>query len=258
MSSGFRACVAYRNLADDGAITVSNPAPNMGGNFLRDRHVGRKWRSLGTSAYVILDLLKVTPVDTIALLGMNLTANAFMRVRVSSADSSGADGDVYDTGNFQGFDPRYPALISLVPDVVGGRYVRIDLADESLAYIQAGRLVVAARDQFSINYVYGWAAGRVDRSRKTESRGGQLFIDRDNSYRTLELQFDLLEKDERYGFIEEMERINGESEDILFFTNPESEHLSRDTVWGLVEEQQPIVEPYFERFSKSYRIRERL
>lgn len=255
-----RAAVLFRNLSDAGVITASGAVAGQPAALLQDPHVGRRWRSLpGTSAALIIDLGAMQALDTIALIGCNLTLAGTARVRVSTNDASAQSGNAWDSGPLTGLcDPAYGYLIHLLPAPVSGRYVRIDLTDAALPDIEAGRLVVGARQQFAFNFAYGWQWGRVDRSRKTESRGGQVFISRDNSYRTAQLTFENVNEDQRYGFVEDMDRLNAEHDDVLFLTDPDSSNLGRDTIWGLVDGLEPVTQPYFDIYSKPYKLRERL
>lgn len=255
--------IGWDNLADRGAVTASSFAIATPPPVLQSPHVARRWRGVaGAAEYLTIDLFAVKPVDCVALFGLNLSAAGLTRIRLSAGDSSALDGAAYDSdpaGPVAGrVNPRWPALIHLLPAPVMARYVRIDLQEPGAAFIEAGRIFVGATTQFETNFAYGWSRGYVDRSRTTESRGGQTYVDRDNSYRVLELQFGFVEAAERWGVIEDVDQFNGKHTDVLLITDPTSSELGRDSVWGLMEDVTPVSQPNLDLYSKTYRIKERL
>lgn len=254
------AAVLYRNLADASLITASSAAGSMSPAHLKDPHVARKWRGGGNLAeWLIVDLGSLQPVDTFALIGLNLTAAGTVRVRVSATDATGLAADAYDSTVLVGaVDPAYGYFVHLAVQPVSGRYVRIDLAD-TLSYIQAGRLAIGKRSIFETNFSVGWSRSYTDLSRRTPSRGGQTYINRGPKYRSADVSFDWLTEDERNGFVEEIDRECGMSDDVLFVSDQTSDNLGRDSVWGLLDDLQGIVQPYsIDVFRKAYRISERL
>jgi hypothetical protein len=255
------AAIAHTNLADLGSVTASSSVALMPPSRLLDPHVARKWRSASaTGQNLTFDLGSLKLFDTVAIVGTNLTAGGTTQLRVSGTDATALGSLLYDSGAATGrVDPSYGYLIFLMPSSVSGRYVRVDLSDAALSYVEAGRAFIGRRTQLSSNFTPGWTRGWVDRSRRTESRGGQIYVDRNTTYRTLELSFEMLTLTERDGILEDIDRLSGERDDILMLTNPASTNLGRDSVWGLIDGNQPVVQPYVvDRFNKSYRIRERL
>jgi len=255
------AAIAYLNRSDDGAIRASSAAALMPPEKLQNPHVARKWRGLlGSSEYLTIDLETPQSIDTVALMGLNLTAGGTTRLRVSATDSTATGSLLYDSSAVVGaVNPAYGYFIGLLPAPVTGRYVRIDLTDDELSYIEAGRLFVGPRTQFTRNFAPGVRWDRVDLSRKTKGRGGQTFIDRGNSYRTLDVTFEALTRGERYGVVEDIDRLAGERSDVLFLSDPTSDNLGADSIWGLLNGMRPTVQPYrVDIYSKSYGLEERL
>lgn len=263
--------LAYINLSDSAdSIIASSSLTQAPPSRLQDPHVARKWRNEGeATAYLIIDLGGEFSIDTIALLGVsglfgsterNLSSAAVTRVRVSSADTSGQAGDVFDSGSAAGrIDQNYGALIALMPAVDTGRYVRIDFSETGASFLEAGRLFVGERHEFEVNFAPGWSRTYVDRTRKTEGRGGQVFMDVGESYRTIELNLEFVTEEERHGVVEEIDRVNGEHVDMLVITDPDSENLGRDCLWAFIDGNRPVIQPYvIDVFTKSYRFRERL
>mgnify|MGYP003393913189 CR=1 FL=1 len=254
------ACIAWDNFADDDAtvITSTSALPlTPVQEQLQNVHVGEKWRSNeGNVASIVINLGSARSIDTIALMGVS--GNPVTRIRVSATDSTGLTGERYDSGSAAN-RVTYGYLVALITSPVSGRYIRIDLTDSAADYVEAGRLFVGLRDEFAVNFQPGWSASWVDRSRITEGRGGQTFIDVDNNFRTWDLTFGFLSEDDRNGFVEDIDYNNGAHTDVLLINNPDSSDLGRDCIWGLLESNAVVTQPHvIALFSKTYRIKERL
>lgn len=264
MPSASNAAIAYLNLADEGIITASSSTSLSPPSILQNPHVVRKWRAVGNNEALVVDLGSQHSIDTVALMGVNLTAAGTSRLRVSTADTSGQDGNAYNGASAAGrVDPKYGRLILMAPAPVTGRYVRVDIADTSLSYVEAGRLFVGLRNQFRCNYSSGWSKLWQDRSRRVQSRGGQTYVDPDNMVSEIQVAFNWISESERYTFVDDLDRLNGGHTDVLLMLNPTSSNLGRDSIWGLPSETSPVVHvPGFDGneqiFSKTYKITERL
>lgn len=248
------ACIAHENLADDATVLASTQELLLPVSNLQNPHVARKYRSVLSSATVVFDLGAAISIDTLAIFGLNAET---IRARVSATDSTGATGELYDSASGN-IDADYPSMIYLIGSPVVGRYISFAIATTSAAYIEAGRVFIGTRTQFSINFAYNWQRQYVDRSVRAKTRGGQTQINPDVTYRTVDLTFGFLSESEKNGVLETIDRVNGMSTDVLFIIDPESTNLPRDTIWGLVSNLTPVVQPYFDRFSKQYQIEERL
>lgn len=268
-----RAAFGYRDLALAGTITASHETALNPATLLQDPHVARKWRGTTASESLVLNLGSLQSIDTAALIGCsglfgdterNLSTAALTRVRVSTADGTGAAGDAYDSdsgGASAGrIDQNYGKLIYRLPAPVIGRYVRIDLAESGATFVEAGILSVYLSTQVAINFQPGFSALHVDLSRKTKALGGQTHVDLNNRTRSFDVNFEFLSAAERNGFVEDMAIVNGEHENVLLIFNPDSTNLGRDSAFGLIEKHQAIVQPYGldDIFQAPYRIEERL
>lgn len=257
------AAIAGTNLADAGAISPSSEVFTMPASNLLDEHVGRRWRAETNSGYIVLDLLASTSVDTIRLSGLTVSADATVRVRLSSADSSGAAGDVEDSGTLASgsdqLDADYGTFCYLLASPESCRYVRIDIVDTGADYVEAGRLFVGARTEFTYNFAPGATVGWVDRSKRQEARGGQTLIWNDNAYRQVEVSLEWVTEAQRYGIVETLDRVNGQNTDVLLIVDTDSDNLARDTILGLVSDLTPVAFTNLASiFTKQYRIKERL
>ncbi|MGE0290343.1 MAG: hypothetical protein AB7I42_24835 [Bradyrhizobium sp.] len=248
------AAVLHDNLADDAAVLAGTQVVTTPATMVQNEHVARKWRSRLSSDYLLFDFGASTAIDTVAAIGLTATT---CRVRLSTADSSGAAGDAWDTG-VVAVDQGYLQVIALGEATASGRYLRIDLVNAAGDYVECGRVAAGVRSTFTYNFAFGWGRAWVDPSLRTKTRGGQTQISREENYRTLELPFEIVSTDDRHGFVETMDRVNGLSTDVLFVTDDGSANLARDSVWGLVADVSPVTQPFFDTFAKTYRIEERL
>ncbi len=264
MPQTWNAAVAWRNYADRGSVSASSFFGLLTPARLQNEHVARKWGATGNDEYVTIDLGAPMLIDTFAMLGLNLTAAGVTRVRASLADSSGLDGSAYDSGEETGLvDPRFGALVKLALLPVLARYVRIDLRDATLDVVRGGRVVVSLRHRFEINFAYGWGRSRIPLSRLTPSRGGQTHIDKGPTKRRVDLTFEWLSEAERE-VVEDIDRENDISTDMLFIVKSDSDNLGRDAIWGLAEGLSAVTQPTAATqngggfYAKSFSIVERL
>lgn len=255
------AAVAYTNLADSATITASSFLTLAPPSRLQNRHVKRKWYGKnGTTEYLTIDHGSSVSIDTVMLAGLNLTAAGLTRIRISDTDTTGQTGEIYDSSSAAGrVDPNYGYLIILIGAAVSGRYMRIDLSDTGLTRIGAGRLFTGVRTAVGINYSPGAARAWVDPTIKVPGTWGQTFVDSRDKYRTMDVSFEWLTEAEKNGFVESIDLTHGESGDFLFVSDTASTNLGRDSIWGFIDGNTPVIQPYTtDVFSKAYRLRERL
>lgn len=248
------ATIGYVNLADDATLTASTAGTLTPASNLQQFDVARTWQGAsGGTDYCVADLGSAQSVNAVAVMG--LVADT-IRVRLSSADASGAAGDLYDSGTVS-VDQTYLQYVVYLANAVNARYARVDLV-KSGADVEAGRLFVGTVTQFSANFSWGWHRGRVDRSIRSQTDGGQTVIRRRDNPRTLDVTFDFLTDAEAVGIVESIDAANATHTDVLLMADPESANLARDTIWGLVTELTPVTNPNFNINSKQYKIEQRL
>lgn len=256
------AAIVYQNLADSGSVSASTSETEMPVARLQNQHVGKRWRSTAEPAYAIVDLGSSMSIDTVAMLGGTWGATAAAQVRGSTSVATVDSSLAFDSGSLaQGtsLDSDYGALIYLLSSPVTTRYVRVDITDTPASYVEAGRLVVGLREAFTYNFVPGAGIAWTDRSRKTKSAGGQTLIFPDNKFRTAELNFEWVTEAQREGLVESIDRVNGQSTDVLLMLDTESDNLPRDSIFGLIDAPAATIFTGIPGiFSRSYRIEERL
>lgn len=264
-----RAQILYQNLADAGTVTASSWIASAPPAILQDFHISRRWEGRnGDTESITFDLGSAQSIDTVCLFGCqgifasgdqsNLTETAIRRVRLSATDPTGVLGELYDSGSAAGhIKEAYGAMVELLSSPVTARYGIIDLSQAGADALLAGRNVIGLRNPFTINFGWGWSYGYGDLSRKKKSAGGQTFIDRDDRYRILNLNFESLDEADRNSFVHEIDRLNGISSDVLFVIDPASTDITRDTIWGLIQDMSLPSQPNLAFFTKPYNIEER-
>ena len=172
-----------------------------------------------------------------------------------------AFGDLHDAtfdATDAAYDTDYGAFILPLAAPISARYVRLDITDGPASYVEAGRLFVGLREAFDYNFAPGAAVTWTDRSRKTVSAGGQTLIFRDNKVRSAELNFEWVSAEQRYGLVETIDRVNGQSIDVLLILDTDSDNLARDSIFGLISAPTPnLYGPISDIFARAYRIEER-
>lgn len=250
------AYIGYENLVDADATVVraSSSELLLPVSNLLIPHVARKWRGIaGSTDYVIVDFGSATLIDTVGVFG--ITGN-HIRVRLSSVDTTGAAGDVYDSAS-QPVDSAYASHIEIIPVALSGRYLRVDIVATG-DYVEIGRIFAGVRHEFTYNFSWNWQRQWVDRSTRTKTRGGQTQIFADTTYRCVDVTFDFLTQADRDGFIETIDRVNAQKIDVLFVSDPDSTNLARDSLWGLMTTITPVVQSNHDIFAKQFQIEQRL
>jgi hypothetical protein len=265
------AAVAFDNLVDlsDTELGAADWVLQAPPTNLVNPHVGKKWRDNDTSSYVLVTTPGLNSIDTIMLAGISGSIEDILptfRVRLSTADATGAAGDVLDSGVISGvpyFDSNYGVLVYLLPAPLNARYTRVDITITGSDYVEAGRMFVGLRNTFGINFQTPWTRTPVRSSVNVIGLGGQTFVDPRRGYWQIGAHFDFLSVEEREGFIEDIANaivIDGHL-DMLWIEDTASDNLSRDCVWGylagdLSTSQNIYIDPAV--FSAEFNIRQRL
>lgn len=256
------AAILTENLADGGSVTASSEIAGMEASKLQNPNViDDLWRSTSNAEQLTLDLAGNRTLDTVVVLGLNLTLTATIRARVSTSAGGVSSGDLwdltYDLSNAE-FDPDYGGFVLLLPASVSARYVRFDIADTSLAYIEAGRLVVGARTQLSYNFAPGSHFDWSDPSIVQKSKGQQTLIWQRPGFRSASIDIPWVSNAQRWGLIETIGRVNGRHSDILMVLDPGADNLPQWTIWGLLTDMPASVFTAIpDLFSKQLQIEER-
>lgn len=244
------AAIVIDNLADGKTVVASSQVLTMPASNLLTPHPQERWRSIGNGGSIILDKGALLSGDTVALLGLTCSTSTLMHLRLSTVDSLGLAGDVFDDGGIHNgdghLDTTYNSLIYRLSAPVSYRYVRIDLFDPTAAllaatnFVEAGCILDGLSETFAYNF--SWSAGfqHHDRSGVVKVAGGGTLTWQDNTYRSISLPFDWITSAQRYGVIERLDRVKGKTSNILLMTDTASTNMPRDSIFGLVTEQTQI------------------
>lgn len=229
--------IARLNYVDAAIVTAAHAISSLPAANLKEEDIQKIWRDTSNAnTNLTADLGAQVEIGMTALINTNLISTDGVRIRVSSADPTGAAGDVYDQGGITpDVDPVYGNFIYFIEPSVTGRYVRIDLFDLTNTP-EAGRWVIAPTWTPSRHFSFGWEMLWRDASRRTYSLGQNIFTDVQQRQRGFRFVLRGLTEDEAMDEVSELNRVRGIGRDILVCRNAESTNLGRDSIWGLLEE----------------------
>lgn len=200
-----------------------------------DQQLAARWRSApGISTWLLVDIGAQRQIDTVAILATNLSDAATWRIRISTTDATGAAGDAHDSGTITaGADPLFggAAIYLLQASPVTGRYVRLDLADATLPYLEVGRLVAGRRWRFARNFRLGWTVEAVDDAQIATTWGGAEWRDARSVRRRVRVELPAITRAEYEVEAQALLRA-GAGRDVLLILDQDSAWLPRDSVFG--------------------------
>ena len=240
--------IGYLNSADSAALSVSSQNLLAPIARLQDPHIGVRWQGTINAEWFVADLGSVQAIDAIRLMGLIATT---ARIRYSTSDP--AAGDVFDTGPLS-IDQAYCTLTDLRS--VDARFVRVDLAGDDVC--ECGRLFIGKLHEFGVSFSWGWTRKWVDPSDRKKTEGGQTRINRRDKYRVFAVNFEFLGDAEANGFTDDLDRINGLTDDVLFVADPDSARIEQDSIWGLMTDLSPVSQQFLDCWTKSLSIEQRL
>lgn len=227
---------------------------------LQDPQPRKVARWSGTSGYVVADFGAAVPIGAAVIHGTNLSAAATRRVRLSSVDATGAAGDVHDSGTaVAGASTVYNGSFAytLTADA-SARYLRVDLADTSLAWIDAGLLLAGPVFRAARNFSYGAAIGYRESGRNEASPVGVTFTTRRGRARALSLRFDYATAAEAYAQLLELQRIAGVTQNVAIVPDPGGLYAAQRLLVGTLQDLTPISNSYFNIHSTTLSLVERI
>jgi len=236
------AAIVLSNFVDVTAtiISASNFIATAPPSMLREEHVGRKWRDNAASTWILADLASSQTIDTVALFGVSsLGSSSSFQLRLSSVDSTGVAGDVFNSGTITGtqyFDANYQTF-GFLGSAASARYVRLDISQPTAPYIEAGRWLIGLRQQLTTNFQVPWTRSARRGSADTIGVGGQTFVDRRTGYWSVNASFNFITESERTALIEQLgiAIVNTGHRDILWINDAASTQYPRDFVWGYID-----------------------
>ena len=138
--------------------------------------------------------------------------------------------DAADSADF-----RPLAFVWISDAGVIARYVRVEILDANNVngFFEAGRCYVSSAYQPTFNPSYGLVNEFVDNSKKTRSRGGQVYVDVVPKFRRMTLTFELVNEHEAHNTVQEIGRIRGSAGDLIVILDPQdTNHAMRQSIYG--------------------------
>lgn len=264
-------------LSDAASLTASSAPASLPVENLQRMSVGQVWRNLNPSGcYIVADLGSDKAVNFVGLIAHNASSRGFVRVRAASVLGDIESSPDYDSGNLpmrshqSGYDASWASGVSdeeygaldlnsflLSISEQSLRYWRFDITDEEISYLDIGRLYISKAWTPSTNIDYGVRDGFIDPSLVERTYGGRNAVVDRPKYRYSEFHLAFGTKEEMYDEAFEIDRLRGQSKDVLFINDIEDkDRLQKRTIYGLLKESQPIENTQFSIFEKSYRIEE--
>jgi hypothetical protein len=235
-------CIGFADKVADATVAAGSALSGLPASNLQTFHTGIKWRSDNVdSTYVVVDFGASVTLGWTALAGLNLTAAGTLRVRASTADATGAAGDAFDSGAPAAlFDPDYENFVFLFPTDIACRYLRIDLADSSLAYLEAGRWWAGTLLRPLRNYAFNGQDLVEDQSKTTTAESGDEWSEERPTRRGLQITLPALTEAEKVGYVVPLQRLSGTTRDVLLCKDSGSSNLGRDSVIGRLTSLDPL------------------
>lgn len=231
--------LGYDDRVRSGTITGSSALVTLPAVNLQTQRLGQLWRGQPgvTTASLLVDFGASRTIGAVLLAGSNLTAAATWRVRLSTVDATGAAGNAFDSGTASaGVDIRYRLALLILPTDATGRYLKVDLSDASLPWLEAGRLAALRLWRPRRNFAFGVSRPRIDFSKKSKGEAGDLFALRGAQQRVFTVTLQAVYRDELLADAEDLLLTAGTHDDILLCLDPDSANLGFDSVWGTMAE----------------------
>jgi hypothetical protein len=143
---------------------------------------------------------------------------------------------------------------------VTARYWRLDIADAAApgAQLAIGRAWLGPAWRPSENREYGWGKVSLDLSRRTVSRSGAEFIDYGARPRSVQFSLNFMSGAEMRANAWEMARAAGISRDVLVLFEPDGAYVSEDSILGLCDRADQLVQENARMWRMRYQITERV
>jgi hypothetical protein len=255
--------IGYRDRIAAATVTASSQLSTLPATHLQHPHVSRVWRTGAavTSASILADFGASYSTGWTAVAGLNLSATGTVRVRFSTVDATGAAGDAYDSGVISpgGVDPAYRLFAHLIPGSPTGRYLRLDISDATLGYIEAGRwwagrLLQSERS----SYEYGFRTLTRDLGARSVAETGQVWVEERGKQRGFQMTFPSFSQDDYEAHLEILQRLHGMGDDMMVMRDPDASNLGRETIVGTIESPLDLSLPSFRRWAFGVTVYERL
>lgn len=234
--------IGYLDRCKPGSVTASSALLSLPVINVIGDDIPKVWRSqIGvTSASLVFDFGAQYPVGGVGLIRTNLSATGDWRIRLSNSDPTGVAGEIYDSTLINAdVDTIYKKAVKLFSEVTA-RYLRIDLVDASLPYLEAGRAWCGRVYHPTFNYQENAVLPFRSYSRRTTGDDGSEWNYRGNTQRGFSFALLHISDTERLTHLDPMILQDGVDEPLLVVRDDQSTNLSRDTFYGTVDSIQQV------------------
>jgi len=245
------------NLADSATLSTDSAETSAPVTNLQDAQLGVVWRAAANSAYVVADLGSAVSFNFVGLFGLEGTSALTRRVGLSSADSTGAARDLYDSGTASSDIDVATFGQMLHWGDWQGRYLRIDLSDTQPP--EAGRIVVGMAWAPARSWDFPAELGVVDRSLRQQTPTGNVFIKQGPKHRVADITLPAISEADAWTRMLAMDLRNGIGTDILLCLDRfDTTYRHQKTMWGLMVDPSPISWRAHGMFGRRLRVEERV
>lgn len=250
--------LSFANLADIADLSASSASGDLSPSNLADPIIQRPWRGVSGSEWCQADLGSSKPIGLVAIVipRSGLMLGSADTIRLQLDDVTPGSGAVYDSGPAaSGIIPSIGTWLAFFASPLSARYVRLTFATGN-AYVQVGRLWVAAYLQTQRNFSFSWGREWSDGATITKApKSGIRFRNSGPRFRTLSIAWNYLSPDDATA-MEDGDILTGLSAQMLVCTNPDNP--ARTTIIGTPKETSPIAQPSAQLFQKALTLEEDL
>lgn len=241
-------------------LSGTSPASGLPLANMQDPQPRKVARWLATTGYVVADFGSSMPVGAVIVHGTNLSAAATRRVRLSSADATGAAGDVHDSGTATaGASPNFMGSFAYtMASDLSARYLRVDLTDTSLQWIDIGLLMAGPTYRPTRNFSFGWQLGYREFGLTDQSPIGVTFASQRGRGRAINMRFAFATAAEAHTQIFELQRIAGATANVAVIPDPSGTYKAQQLIVGTLADLVPIQNDAFNVYSATVSVLERI
>ena len=192
--------LVYDNRADSATITASTTSGSLVASNLANNAPELVWRATNKQPTITLTWAAAQPVEAVAVAWTNLTAAATITFRVfaETADVTPARTATVTAGS-AGVGSVYSTFF---PTGTTGKKVEVYISDTTNgANVQVGRVIVGPTLRPARGVRPGAGLSVSDRSNVSRSESGILRVEQAGTYRTLSVQFDMMEPAEANAYL---------------------------------------------------------
>lgn len=279
--------LGFPNRIDTATLSGGSWLASLPLNNIKNKRISKLARStnaLTTSTKFVISFPGAKQIDLFAAIGHNFSETATIRICGNSTNSFGSP--LYDSG-WQavwpyGFTPLgqleweddnfWLGTISeealagyitpysfLIPGELAYQYWQIEINDTTNTdgYVQVGRLYFGPTFQPTFSYSYGSTLIVEDATTYESSLTGEEFFDLRQKYRVHTFTLDLLNKEEAYKTVLDMQRLVGTSGEIFIIADLDDiDNAPRRNFLGRMQQISPITEKNKKWYSTQFQIKE--